>query len=108
MNGHGIIRAAFAITFASVALASCGIDSEPDVEYRTPDRTEDAAFAAVKPVVQAKCGGCHNGSVHPLNFGNGATFKASRAAARIKAGTMPPSGPLDADSKSKLLAYLEG
>lgn len=93
---------------AALAASSCGVDSEPEVEYRKPAPANDTAFEAVKPLVQAKCGGCHNGTNHPLDFSNAATFKGSNAAKRIKAGTMPPSGALDADSKGKLLAYLDG
>lgn len=105
MNGHGIIRATLA--FVAITVAGCGIDNSPDVEYRRPAQP-DTAFDSVKSVVDAKCAKCHNGSTHPLNFDAPGVFKASKAAARIKAGTMPPTGPLDDASKVTLLGYLEG
>lgn len=95
----------FAFVLAVFAV-SCGIDNSPDVEYRKP--ANDAGFDAVKSTVDAKCAKCHNGSTHPLNFDAPGVFKASKAAARIKAGTMPPSGPLDEATKATLLGYLEG
>jgi hypothetical protein len=66
----------------------------------------DRAWDDVKPLVEAKCGGCHNGTVHPLRFDTGAKFKASKAKLRISNGTMPPSGGLSDADKQRLLTYL--
>jgi hypothetical protein len=99
---------------AIIFLSSCGYESNdadplPPPAPRPgpgPGPQGDPAWDELKPLVVANCGGCHNGTTHPLKFDSGAAFKRSKAKARISNGTMPPSGALAPDVKAKMLAYL--
>lgn len=105
---HGIEMFVLALALLIVVVLfffGCGTSSKSSPPPPPPPVT-DTAFEAVRPLVEQKCGPCHNGTVHPLKFDTGAKFKASKAKARITADTMPPTNKLDSDSKQKLLAYL--
>lgn len=94
--------------FASLAwvVTACGEPRDPDVSYGPP---ADPKFEEVRPVVAANCGKCHNGVKHPLDFSKAGVFKASKAKARLTAGTMPPAPATISDAdKATLLAYLGG
>lgn len=67
---------------------------------------DDQGFAEIKTVIDANCGKCHDGT-NQKPFNTEARFRSSKALARIENGTMPPSGNLNADAKSKLVAYLK-
>lgn len=95
------------LAVAALSLSGCG--GAGNTYGDDPAPQPDAAFDAVKPLVAKNCGGCHNGSTHPLKFDSGAKFKASKAKARLTAGTMPPSPKTISDEdKQALLAYLGG
>lgn len=88
-------------------VCACGVKSSSDDDPPpSPPPATDKAWDEIKPLVQTRCGGCHNGTVHPIKFDTAAKFKGSRAKARITDGSMPPGGGLSATDKQKLLAYL--
>jgi hypothetical protein len=87
-------------------LTSCGYDN--DSEPAPAPAASDSAWDAIKPVVVANCGKCHNGVKHPLDFSKKAAFINSKSKVRIAAGTMPPAGhTLSSTDKDLLLAYLK-
>ncbi len=99
----------YVVFLAATGLVACGGGEDTVVDHTAPKPPPvDAAFAEIAPVIAANCGKCHNGTVHPLNFADKAVFKASKAKARLTAGTMPPAPNTISDGdKAKLLAYLQ-
>lgn len=89
-------------------LGGCGgAPADEPIVQGPPAAPADPAFEKVKATVAAKCGKCHNGATHPLDFAKPGVLKASRAKARIEAGTMPPPpGSLTELEKADLLGYL--
>jgi hypothetical protein len=94
-RGHVII-----VGVAVLFLTGCSYDNDTDYEYRRGGPAGNGAA-----LVAAKCGKCHNGSTHPLNFDSPEKFKTELVIKRISEGTMPPGGGLDAASKDGLLKY---
>lgn len=102
------------LIWSSIAwvMVACGSDySGSGYEQPAPTPTpspspEPKGFAAIKPVIDRDCGGCHNGRVHPLKFDSEAAFRGSKAKARILNGSMPPNGPLAPADKKALLDFL--
>jgi hypothetical protein len=110
---HGANMLIVAIILAGIVvffMPACGSEKEadpyPEPRPPKPGPAGDAAWDELKPIVAANCGGCHNGSTHPLKFDSGAAFKRSKAKVRISNGSMPPTGALAPDVKAKMLAYL--
>jgi hypothetical protein len=97
---------ALAIVLVVVMVSGCGTESKKASEPPPPPPADTAWTGEIKPLVERHCGGCHNGTTHPLKFDTGAKFKGSKARVRISNGTMPPNGALPDDVKAKLLAYL--
>lgn len=74
-----------------------------------PPQDDDPAWLEIKPVVDANCGGCHNGSTHPLRLDSKQAFRSAKVRTRITNGSMPPAPRKLAEAdKAALLAYLEG
>lgn len=70
------------------------------------DPPADPAFDNISGVVQASCGGCHNGRGSLAKF-TAANFKSSASKVRIKNGSMPPPPRvLSEGDKEALLGYL--
>lgn len=91
---------------------ACGEPRDPEVSYEPkptqgPPAPAALDFAAdIKPLIDANCGKCHNGTKEPA-FDTADKFKASKAKARLGAGTMPPApATISAADKQKLLAFL--
>ena|SRR3990167_3268525 len=94
------------LVFVVFMTYGCGSADERTYTNKPP-ATADQAWLDLKPIVQANCGGCHNGTTHPLVFDSGAKFKASKAKAKLVAGLMPPPpAVISADAKAKMLTYL--
>lgn len=91
------------LSLCSFTFLGCGGSGGGNAKPPPPD----PAFSKVSSIVEANCGGCHNGKVQ-RQF-NASNFKTSGAAKRIKNGTMPPPPrTLSAPDKESLLSYLEG
>lgn len=102
--------------FGAAILFSCG-DEEPKTVYRPetptpvakptpgdkPDDGKQAAWDAVKPLVQQNCAsaGCHDGKSQKA-FNTDRWFD-SNAKNRIANGTMPPNRTLAPQTKDALL-----
>ena len=86
-----------------------GADSDGDDDGNGDAGGGDAeSFASLKPVVDKNCGGCHNGSVHPLKLDTEAAFRNARVKARIAGGTMPPPpARMSTDDKQRMLSFLD-
>lgn len=101
---------AIVLALVVVLLTHCGgsTDSGYGSQPSPPAPPADTTWTqSIKPLVDANCGGCHNGTTEPA-FTSGAQFKASQAKAKIESGAMPKGKTLDPDVKTKLLAYLNG
>lgn len=114
MYRHPLAVGALCGALAWIA-TSCGEPKDPDVEYQPAPQgppappAPDDGFAAVKPLVDANCGKCHDGVKQTPKFDTAAAFKGSKAKARLMAATMPPApATISASDKAKLLAYLGG
>jgi|GEM_PF-5679986 len=87
----------------AAGLAACGDDDSDGGSAPPPD----PAFVSIKVVVDRNCGGCHNGTTHPLRFDSSAKFKTAKVKTRIANGSMPPSPKrLSDEDKKALLEYL--
>lgn len=68
-------------------------------------------FDQVKPIFQAKCSNCHNGSMHPKNWTNYDTSKADLVKLNDRmfvVSNMPSVGTLTSSEKTLIKAWLEG
>lgn len=93
----------FAASLLACATLGChddgpdgGAGSSDGVAADTSGEARLSYFGDVKPIVDAKCTGCHNGQgVAPLDFTDAAQLHAAREAVRhaITTGTMPPWPP---------------
>jgi hypothetical protein len=101
----GKVFLACAIAWFCVACGSGG-DGGGGGEEPAPQPSGDPEFDALKPILAEDCGGCHNGSVHPLKFDTPAKLKNSKAKLRVANDTMPPGGGLRTDHKTAILGYL--
>lgn len=85
----------------STLFIACSSEYIEDDEAGNEERK--AKYAAVSTLVDANCGRCHNGTIHPLTF-NEESWYASKARNRIEDNTMPPDVALEKDTRSKLLS----
>lgn len=92
--------------FSLLILTSCGNQTMGIIETvkrgDTAITTGAPGFDAVKPIFQAKCGSCHNGVVHPLNWTNYDVAKNNLKNINNRlfiVGNMPQGGSLSASEK---------
>ncbi len=95
---------------------SCFYDNAQDYFVNIPgsgcDTTAVSFAAKVKPILDNNCAiaGCHSGAVPAANVDlstlSGAQTHAERSVFRVKQGTMPASGPLNACFVNTLDAWV--
>lgn len=66
--------------FAFVLAMITGLSSCTQYEILPPDDVGEVTFSeTIQPIFTANCAGCHNGTGHPLNLGEGSAFAALQA-----------------------------
>lgn len=71
-----------------------------------PQAPQGDDWNAIKKVVDAACGKCHDGT-NQKAFDSDTRLRSSKALTRLENGTMPPGGKIDPTNKSRLIAYLK-
>lgn len=92
-------------------LISCGDDSDKEVQEFSCGQ-EVSLSEHVMPIIDASCAIslCHENGVQPLlNTAEEIIAKSDRIAARVEAGTMPPSSlpPLTSEEEELILCWVE-
>lgn len=83
-------------------LFSCGTY---DPKEEISDSKPNSKWQAIKSLVKAECGRCHNGTKHPLDFNLEPVWANSKSKTRLSNGSMPPDKKLEDSQKEVLLSY---
>lgn len=97
------------VLLLSVLVAfSCGKHHSDDDAAGPAPAPSNVAWEQVQPVVQANCGGCHDGVKHKPKLDSADAFKHSASKKMIVSGKMPPKDKLKDADKDLLLSFLGG